>query len=739
MKFLAALLAAGIAATAQTPGIRGFAPTEVEAQLKREAQAKSLADSRKIRTYIERMSAEPHAAGSAESKKVAEYAAGLLREWGLNVEIEEFDSLLPYPTKRILEVTAPIKYKAKLQETVLPEDGDSRDKGQLPTYNAYSASGDVTAQVVYVNYGVPEDYEQLKRLGIDVKGKVVLARYGKSWRGTKPKVAAENGAIGCLIYSDPRDDGYFQGDVYPKGAFRPPQGVQRGSVVDMPLYVGDPLTPGWASEKGTRRLDRKDAKSLMTIPVLPISYEDARPILENLGGPVAPESWRGALPLTYHIGAGPATVRLALDFDWTSKPMYNVIATIPGSTFPDEWVIYGNHHDAWVNGASDPVSGAAALMEAARVLAELKKQGWAPKRTIKLALWDGEEFGLMGSTEWAEKHAAELSTKAVAYFNSDSNSRGPLGLAGSPSMLSFLRELTRDNVDPVTKQSLLTSSRARREEGRPAQNEFRIGPLGAGSDYVAFVHNLGITSANAGFSGGFGGVYHSIYDSFTWYSRFGDPDFLYGKALAEYMSTALLRFADASVVPLSFTDTERALRSYVEEATREATRGTPAPTAATSSGKSTEPNAANAQLNPNPARPTTGTTGSRPAPSLDFGPLRAELDLLKTAAASYESALSKALAANPQSATLASLNASIRASERALLVDGGLPGRPFYKYLVAAPGQYTGYGAITLPGVRESLMLNKVSEARQQVEATTKALAAYRQKVEEATKILGGM
>lgn len=693
MNKLAAWIAAGSLAFGQTTGIRGFSPDDARIQREQEAKAKSLADSARVRSYIDRMSKEPHAAGSPESRRVAEYAAGLMKEWGLDTRIEEFEALLPYPTKRVLEITAPVKYRAKLQEPVIGEDPDSGDKGQLPTYNAYSASGDVTAPVVYVNYGVPEDYEQLKKLGIDVKGKIVLARYGVSWRGTKPKVAAEHGAVACLIYSDPRDDGYFRGDIYPKGPFRPPRGVQRGSVMDMPLYVGDPLSPGWASEKGSKRLDRKDAKSVMTIPVLPISYEDAQPILENLGGPVAPEAWRGALPLTYHVGAGPATVRLAVDFDWTTKPLYNVIATIPGSEFPNEWIIYGNHHDAWVNGANDPGSGAGALLETARVLTELGKQGWRPKRTLKLALWDGEEFGLVGSTEWVEKHAQELDAKAVAYINSDSNSKGPLGLGGSPSLETFLTEVSRDTEDPITKESLSKQARPRRGEPVPGS---KLGPLGAGSDYVAFVHHLGIAGANAGFSGGFGGVYHSIYDSFHWYSKFGDPDFLYGKALSEYMAVVLMRLGNATVLPFDFGTVEKALRTYTEE---------------------------------------IGKSGAK----VDFTALQEELAKLRTVAGVFEQAYERGSWRTLTPAQTGKLNVLLAHTERALLLGPGLPGRPWYRYLVSAPGQYTGYGAKTLPGVREGVELGKVEEAQQQVKAAAESVARYRSKVDEATRLLRGM
>ena len=388
---------------------------------------------------------------------------GLLKEWGLAARMEVFEALLPYPKERRLEMTAPVAYRARLAEPAIPEDPDSGDANQLPTYNAYSGSADVTAPLVYVNYGIPEDYETLQKLGVDVRGRIVIARYGRSWRGTKPKVAAEHGAVGCLIYSDPRDDGYFQGDAYPRGPFRPPAGAQRGSVMDMPLYVGDPLSPGWASEPGSKRLSPAEAVTLLKIPVLPISYEDAQPLLANLGGPVAPEAWRGALPLTYHIGPGPATVRLQVELDQETRPVYNVIATLTGSELPDQWVIYGNHHDAWVNGGSDPASGAAVVLETARSLAALAKEGWRPKRTIMLALWDAEEFGLVGSTEWLEKHRPELEQKAVAYLNSDTNGRGFISAGGSSILEQFVREVLDDISDPATGKRLLEVPRPRRD------------------------------------------------------------------------------------------------------------------------------------------------------------------------------------------------------------------------------------------------------------------------------------
>jgi N-acetylated-alpha-linked acidic dipeptidase len=389
--------------------MRGFQVKDIAGEQKLERQAQAVPDSARLRQYVDFMAAEPHHAGSPRSKAVAEYILGMFKKWGLNASIEEFEALMPYPTVREVEVLGPKPFVAQLREPAVSQDKDSGDPNQLPTFNAYGASGDATGEVVYVNFGVPEDYDWLAKQNIDVKGKIVIARYGKSWRGIKVKVAAEHGATACLIYSDPHEDGYFEGDVFTKGPMRPAEGVQRGSVVDMPLYPGDPLSPGWASEKGSKRLSLSEAKSLMKIPVLPLSYADAQPILEQLTGPVVPREWRGALPFTYHAGPGSARVHIKTDYDWSTRPLNDVIATIPGSESPDEWVIVGNHHDAWVNGADDPVSGAVALIETARSLAALQTDGWKPKRTIKIALWDGEEFGLLGSTEWAEKHQDELS------------------------------------------------------------------------------------------------------------------------------------------------------------------------------------------------------------------------------------------------------------------------------------------------------------------------------------------
>jgi len=697
-KILALLLSAGTLA-AQSP-IRGFPQTEWASEHELEQKAIAIPEASRQKTYLERMARVPHHAGSPASAAVAEYGLGLLREFGFDAHIETFEALIPYPTSRVLELTAPVKFQASLKEPVIAQDGSTSNPTQLPTYNAYSGSGDVAGQVVYVNYGIPEDYDYLAKQGIDVKGKIVIARYGKSWRGTKPKVAAEHGAIGCLIYSDPRDDGYFQGDVYPKGPMRPPDGVQRGSVMDMPVSVGDPLSPGWASEKGSKRLAISEAKVLMTIPVMPISYADATPFLEHLGGPVAPEGWRGALGFTYHIGPGPATAHFKLDFDNSTRPLHDVIATIPGSTYPDQWVIYANHHDAWVNGAQDPLSGAVSLLETARALSQLRKQGWQPKRTIVLALWDGEEFGLLGSTEWAEKHQDELNRKAVVYINSDSNSKGTLGASGSHTLEVFMSEVLRDLKDPVNGKTLLEIARTPRRERSeapaddPAPPGFHLGPLGAGSDYVAFIDHLGVASLNLGFGGpNLNGQYHSIYDDIQWFEQFGDPGFTYGAALSQVTTTTLLRLADAPLLPFEFGEFSTTVRRYVDQIKKQ-----------------------------------SGT-------KVDFAPVLAALQKTDADAKAFEAALKTAVTQS-DTARLAQANEALYQSERGLILNKGLPARDWYKHQIYAPGLYTGYGAKTLPGIREAVEASRWDEANTEAKDVAQAVERLNQHIEDATRLL---
>jgi N-acetylated-alpha-linked acidic dipeptidase len=667
--------------------IRGFPDDEAKARAPFEQRLRATAEANKIREFMSRMASEPHHAGSPASRSVAEYALSKFKEFGLEARIESFDALVPYPTQRSLEVLGPVRYTAKLREPIVKDDADSSDTNQLPTFNAYSANGDVTALAVYANYGLPEDYAFLKLKGIDVRGKIVLVRYGRSFRGIKPKVAAENGAVGCLIYSDPRDDGFFKGDIYPKGPFRPPPGVQRGSVMDLPLYPGDPLTPGKPSIPGTPRLKIEEARTIQKIPVMPISWEDARPILEQIDGEIAPAEWKGAIPVTYHIGAGPALVRLKVQADNATRPVHDVVARLKGSVYPDQYVVYGNHHDAWVNGAADPISGAASVLEAARILSKAVQHGWKPKRSIVFALWDGEEFGLVGSTEWVEKHRDELTKSAVAYFNSDTTLRGAMSIQASPSLEKFVEEWMRDYPDPATGKSLLESSN---------QRSFRAGPLGSGSDYTAFAHHVGVASLNAGFDGDMSGVYHSVYDSMRWFQYFGDPDYVFTTAFAGFMSTGLARMADAYVVQFEFGRVARFLRETVED------------------------------LRKHPK-----------SKSISWDALERDVEKVGLAAKAFGTALRplEPRFASLDKTKLRALNEAIFRSERLLSRPEGLPGRDWYKNQLSAPGKYTGYGAKTLPGIREAIEAGRMDEAQNQMKALSESLVAYAERIRLATKL----
>jgi N-acetylated-alpha-linked acidic dipeptidase len=685
----------------------------------------------RIRESVRRLSARPHHVGSPYDKENAEWILARFREFGWDARIETFEVLFPTPRERVLELIEPSRFVAKLQEPSVAVDPTSGQRAeQLPTYNAYSIDGDVTGPLVYVNRGVPEDYERLERLGVSVHGAVVVARYGGSWRGIKPKVAAEHGAVGCILYSDPRDDGYFAGDVFPQGPYRPEGGVQRGSVSDMPTYPGDPLTPGVGATPGAHRLAISEAPTITKIPVLPISYADARPLLAALRGRVAPPEWRGGLPLTYHIGPGPAKVHLKVKSNWDLKTLYDVIATIPGTTEPDQWIIRGNHHDAWVNGAQDPISGQAALLEEARGIGELLRAGWKPRRTIIYAAWDGEEPGLLGSTEWVEAHAEELRQHAAVYLNTDANSRGYLDLGGSHTLEPFINEVARDVQDPETGMSVwkrrqlrvIRSDTAERKEARDRER-LRIEALGSGSDFTPFLQHLGVATLNLGFDGeGGGGIYHSIYDDFYWYTHFDDTSFVYGRALAQTVGTAVLRAADAELLPLDFSALAETVDRYsgelrkvlqderkrTEERNRELDEGVF--TATTDPREPEQP----------PAREAL-------PPFLDFSPLENAVDSLTHAAARYERALGRleenggaALdGAGPQG-----LNQELRSAEQALTDDQGLPNRPWFRHLLYAPGYYTGYGVKTVPGVREALEQKQWQSVEPEIERVSRALVA---------------
>ncbi|HEX9724277.1 MAG TPA: M28 family metallopeptidase [Vicinamibacteria bacterium] len=696
---------------------RGFLSGEWPTGLDWENRYRSLPLAENIREYMRVISEEPHHAGGPGSRRVAEYVLSQLTAWGLTAWIEEFEALMPVPVERAVELVEPETYTARLEEPPLVEDKDSSDENQLPTFSAYAADGDVTAPLVYVNYGGPRDYQKLREMGVDVRGKIVIARYGQTWRGIKAKLAAEHGAVACLLYSDPEDDGYRQGDVYPDGPFRPWHGVQRGSVIDMPVHPGDPLTPGWAAERGAPRLDRTEAKTLVSIPVQPLSYADAMPLLENLRGTVAPREWQGALPMTYHVGPGPARVRVKLAFDWKTRPIYNVLARIEGRVFPNQWILYGNHHDSWVNGAADPTSGTAALLETARSLAKLVDEGWRPKRTIVLASWDGEEWGLMGSTEWAEKHAAELTEKAVAYINTDTSGKGWISMSGTHSLQALANEVTKDILDPRSGKSLREEARERRiEQARNSderekielQETLSIGALGSGSDYTPFLNHLAIASLHFAFTDeSSAGVYHSTYDSFHWYTHFSDSTFEYGATLSRVTGTTLLRLADATLLPFDFTDYASVLARYVDE-----------------------------------IEETSKEMGHASPP--DLSPVRAAITAFHEASESYEEKLGRFAGAEPSSIEarwdeIAELNRLLYTTERLLGHERGLPDREWYRHQIYAPGYYTGYGVKTLPGIRESVEQGATDRIQPYVAIVSASIHDLARRVDDAQKLLASI
>jgi N-acetylated-alpha-linked acidic dipeptidase len=693
--------------------LSGYSAASSRAERQWEEKLRAIPTTDNLRSYMQRLSARPHNVGSPYDKENAEWLAAKFKEFGLDTHIEQFDVLYPTPKERVVElVEGSPKFVAKLQEPALKEDPTSDQQSeQLPTYNVYSIDGDVTAPLVYVNYGIPEDYEQLDRLGISVKGKIVIARYYHSWRGIKPKVAAEHGAIGCIIYSDPHEDGFVQGETFPAGPYRPPDGVQRGSVADMPYYPGDPLTPGVGATKDAKRLKIEDAATITKIPVLPISYGDAQPLLAALTGPVAPEGWRGGLAITYHVGPGPAKVHLKVKSEWGQKTIYDVIGKIQGSTLPDEWVIRGNHHDAWVNGAEDPIAGLIAEMEEARALGELIKSGWKPKRTIIYCAWDGEEPGLLGSTEWAETHYDELRAHAVAYLNSDGNGRGYLNIEGSHTLEKFSNEIAREITDPETRmtawkrQQLREIANAKTPEQREEirkRADLRIPALGSGSDYTAFLQHDGVASLNIGFGGeDGGGIYHSIYDDFYWFTHFSDTDFVYGRALAQTAGTAVMRLADADLLPFEFGDLADTVQTYLKELKTLAQK-----TQDDIKERNREIEEGVFKATNDPKRPLVTPPVEEVPPHLNFAPMENASEALTRSAMEYHKALEQANAnggAALASASLVQVNRMLIESERKLTNSEGLPNRPWFKHLLYAPGFYTGYAAKTVPAVREAI------------------------------------
>jgi N-acetylated-alpha-linked acidic dipeptidase len=703
-----------------------------------------------LRAWLKQLSAEPNHVGSPHDRANAEFERDLLKSWGWDAQIETFEVLYPTLKKHTLELLAPTHFVASLKEPKVAGDATSGRSDGLPPYNVYGADGDVTGELVYLNYGMPDDYKDLARRGVDVKGRIVIVRYGRGWRGLKPKLAQEHGAVGCIIYSDPHEDGYAQGDTYPQGGTRPQNGVQRGSVQDMTLYSGDPLTPGVGATHDAKRLAISEAKTILKIPVLPISYADAQPLLAALKGPVAPGSWRGSLPITYHIGAGPAKVHLSISSDWSLKTLYDVIAKIPGAQSPDEWVVRGNHRDGWVFGAWDPLSGQVALMAEAKAIGALVKTGWHPQRTLIYASWDGEEPGLLGSTEWAETHAAELQKKAVLYLNSDTNTRGFLSSAGSHSLQHLVNDVASGVKDPETGVTTQARLRARlmvngfegggeegRQEGRQAASggDLQIGALGSGSDYTPFLQHLGLTSLDIEYGGEDeqAGVYHSDYDSFDHYVRFGDPTFAYGVAEAETVGHIVLRMAQAPVLPLQLTGFAETIEGYVQEVHKLADeRRRHAEELArlldqNAFGLATDPTH---KVLPPPREPEV--------PYLNLSPLDNAAARLKHSAKAYDELYARWLAGSIKltAAQRDELNGLLQGLEQALTDPHGLPRRDWYKHLIYAPGTLTGYGVKTLPAVREGIEQDRWDEASQYAAITAAALTAYCERLDRAAALL---
>jgi len=735
--WLSGILLAFGAAAVQADDVLGFDSAGSAAQRALESEYDSDLSAADMDGWLKRLSARPHHVGSAAGKEAAQFIADLFESWGYEVEIAEYSVLLPKPATRELELVAPGNFVASLDEDSLPEDPSTSVRDELlPPYNAFSIDGEVEGELVFVNYGIPEDYELLERYGIDVTGKIAIAKYGRSWRGIKPKLAGEKGAIGTIIYSDPADDGYGAGDPYPKGPFKHASGVQRGSVMDMPTYPGDVLTPGVGATAGARRLAIDEAPTLTKIPVLPISHRDALPLLAAIDGEVVPPEWRGALPITYHFGPGPARVRLKLAFDWDMVTAYNVIARLKGSAYPDEWVIRGNHHDGWNHGASDPTSGMVAMLAEARSVAKLAREGKRPARTIIYAAWDAEEPGLIGSTEWAEHHAAELRRNAVAYFNTDGNGRGFIGVGGSHTLERFFNQVIEDVRDPRMDISLKDRARARLKVAAESEREkkdaneradLRIYPMGSGSDYTPFLQHLGIASANLSFGGeGDDGSYHTLYDTYEHYTTWVDPGLTYGVALAQTAGRATLRMANAPRLPFEFTGFADNIALYVEQLEQ----------LADSMRKETE--LANGRLDDgtyaaalDPLRPLGPPKRQEPVPYFNFAPLRNSLARLQLAADAYADALAESGARSTPEA-----NDLLYTTERLLTHENGLSGRAWYKHHIYAPGFYTGYGVKTLPGVREAIEQRQFDAVDQQIELVASVLNGMSERIETLTSRL---
>jgi N-acetylated-alpha-linked acidic dipeptidase len=721
--------------------MQGFSAAGAAAETQLEQRFDADLSAADLRSWMQQMSSEPNHVGSAHDKANAEFELKKFREWGWEASVETFSVLYPTPREVAVELVAPTRFVARLTEPSIAGDStSSKTKQELPAYNVYGADGDVTAELVYVNQGMPDDYQELEREGVSVKGRIVLTRYGGGWRGLKPKLAFEHGAVGCLIYSDPRDDGYGAGDTYPKGGYRPRDGVQRGSVQDMVLYSGDPLTPGVGATADAKRLSIQDAKTILKIPVLPISYAAAEPLLAALGGRVAPAGWRGGLPLTYHVGPGPAKVHLKVLSDWNQKTLYDVIATLHGAQEPDRWIVRGNHHDGWVFGATDPLAGQVALMAEAKAIGKLFKEGWRPRRTLIYASWDGEEPGLLGSTEWAEHHADELKAKAALYVNSDTNGRGYVGVSGSHALQHFASEAARDVKDPETGASVLARAVARQHiahydaaaHGSPSA-ELELGALGSGSDFTPFLQHLGVNSLDVGFEGEADyGVYHSAYDSFDHFRRFVDPTFEYGVALAKVAGRLMLRAAQAQLLPAKESDFAASIAAYDDELHKLAD-GMRAKTLELSKLLGEDAY----KLAADPSKPRAAPPWAADVPYLNFAELDNAIAKLTQSAKAFDAEYARLASIDDAAANAAQqrLNAELTDLEQALTDSHGLPGRDWYQHMIYAPGFHTGYGVKTLPGIREAIEERRWDEANRYIGVVSRSLSAYSARLDRAISV----
>jgi N-acetylated-alpha-linked acidic dipeptidase len=743
LRFLTPALAA--LALASTPLLQanegpllGFGPESSAAQHALEARFSAALSASDQDQWLKTLTAEPHHVGSAAGIRNVQWMKEQFESWGYETEVVRYDVSIPFPTVRRVALTAPEAFEAVLTEAELAEDPSTQaPEGLLPPYHAFSAAGDVEAELVFVNYGLKEDYEALARRGIDVEGKIVLAKYGRSWRGIKPKLAAEKGAIGALIYSDPADDGYGQGDPYPRGPFKHETGVQRGSVMDLPLRPGDILTPYAGAKDGTPRLPLEEVETLTPIPVLPLSYADATPLLKALGGEVAPTSWFGQLPFAYHLGPGPARVRLTLDFDYQTVPAYNVIARLPGARLPEQWILRGNHHDGWNHGAADPVSGLVAMLAEAKALGALAAEGHRLDRTVMYAAWDAEEQGLIGSTEWVEDHAEALREHLVAYLNTDGNSRGFVSLGGSHSLQRLMNEVAEATSDPLLEVPVTDRLRAKlrlsadKDDQHEAQApELPIAPLGSGSDYSPFLQHLGIASLNTSFGGeGPSGSYHTLYDTYAHYTRFRDPGLRYGVALAELNGQATLRLAQAPLLPFEFEGVAAAVDRFLSdlEGATEKQR-----TAQQQRAARLKDGSYALALDPEGA--VAPPEAQRPVPYFNFAPLRNAHAQLAEAAKRYG-----ALTADPTllpEALRATLDRMLAQAEAHLTDPEGLPRRPWFRHFLYAPGFYTGYGVKTLPAVREAIEEEEYEQVAQEVARTAARLEALTAHIEAMNALL---